>query len=107
MPTWVQHPITGEFIPKHLYERPQSKTAFIKKNMEPFVSPIDQSIISDHGQLREHNKRHGVTDTRDYSQEHFDKAAKKRQQVLAGTGAQAKQERREALRETIERSTRR
>lgn len=35
-------------------------------DLEPFVSPVDGSIISGRAALREHDKRHGVTNVADF-----------------------------------------
>jgi hypothetical protein len=51
----------------------ESKAPTIFKSFEEFKSDIDGSVVSDRRQLREHNKRNGVTDARDYSSEYMDR----------------------------------
>ena len=53
-------------------------TAKTNTEFQEFVSPIDQRVISDRGQLARHNKEHGVTDSRDYSGGFIEKRAEKR-----------------------------
>lgn len=79
MPTWIQHPITGKLIPKNEYLRPENNAPFVMGDIQSFVSPIDGSVISDRRHLREHNTRHGVTDTRDYGAGWFEKKAQERE----------------------------
>jgi hypothetical protein len=64
--------------------RPTHHSAAVQGNIEPFVSPIDGSVISDRKQLREHNKRHGVVNTAEFSQEHFKRKAKEREAFYTG-----------------------
>jgi hypothetical protein len=108
MPSWVQHPITGEFVPRHLYVRPNpNQSADIQGDLHDFVSPIDQTLISDRGQLREHNKRHGVTNTQDYGDGWFEKKAKERQELFGANREQDKTERRGVINNAIEQANRR
>jgi hypothetical protein len=93
MPSWVQHPETGEMIPRDEYVRPKQQTHHIMPDIEGFVSPIDQSVISSRSQLRAHNNRHGVTNIQDYSSDHFDKKHKERSAELMGTTKKQQQER--------------
>lgn len=68
------------------------------KPFEEFKSDIDGSIISDRGQLREHNKRNGVTDARDYSTDYMDR---RRNSLHSEEVKAAKIERIEALKHTM------
>lgn len=81
---WVQCPVTHKLIPRDEYVRPVTKTHDIQPDIQPFVSPIDQTLISSRSQLREHNKKHGVTNAGDYSPEYL---AKKRQEQTTEKGA--------------------
>ena len=68
--TYKRDDETGKFILKQEWQEKYGadvrQTSSVH-TMEAFKSPIDGSIISDGRQLREHNKRHGVTNTSDYS----------------------------------------
>jgi hypothetical protein len=52
--------------------------AAVHGDIVAFRSPIDGSIIDDRGKLREHNKRHGVTNSSDYSKGYIEDRARKR-----------------------------
>ena len=61
---------------------------------------ITREIISDRGQLRRHNEKHGVTNSADYSKSFLNGRVKKREQERLGDtaqAAQAKQERRNII----------
>jgi hypothetical protein len=75
----------------------KSKHPSIQKSIEPFKSPIDGSIISCRSHLREHNKKHGVTDIRDYSGNHFEKRGKEMYNEQIGNNPQAKRERQQLI----------
>ena len=105
MPSWVQDPETGKLIPrdeyhKHLAERDRS--AFIQGDLQPFVSPITQEVISDRGKLRRHMKHHGVTHASDYSNEYMTNKKNTRDAILSGTHHTCKKERIETLNEAYE-----
>lgn len=59
-------------------------------NMTEFISPIDQSVIKTPADLRAHNRKHGVTDARDYSPEFTEKAQNER---MAGFNKRGKKDR--------------
>ena len=46
---------------------------------EEFQSPIDKTIISDRRQLAEHNKKHGVAQLDDFSDDYIEKAKSARE----------------------------
>lgn len=75
----------------------------IIKSIEPFKSPVDGSIISDHAQLREHNRRHGVTDSRDYSADFVHKRRLDREARLTGSSKDDIIDRKRALARAIDR----
>lgn len=104
MPKWIQHPETGKLVPAEEYFRPAADAPMIMGDIDPFVSPIDKSVISSRAKLRAHNKRHGVTDMRDYGDDWFARKAEERARTVRGETAAAKQERIEALRAAIEKS---
>jgi hypothetical protein len=56
---------------KYKHAAASSKSAYIMKSIDPFKSNVDGSIISDHKQLKEHNKRNGVTNSADYSESYM------------------------------------
>jgi hypothetical protein len=93
MPKWIQDPITRKLIPAQEYRAAKENLHYVHGDLESFVSPIDGSVISDRGHLRAHNKKHGVTNPRDYGQDYFEKKAYERQDALKGTSKKARAER--------------
>lgn len=84
--TWVQDPDTGKLIPKEKYRRRGPDSAYIQGDLEGVRSPIDGTLLDDRGKLRRHNAKHGVTDSRDYSEEYSkqQRDKRKRQQAVDG-----------------------
>jgi hypothetical protein len=74
-----------------------NKSANVQKNLDEFKSPIDGSIISCRSQLRDHNKKHGVTDIRDYGHQHFETRGKEMYREKTGDNPQAKKERQQLI----------
>lgn len=96
--TYVQ--TENGFVPREDYVRPDSVNApSIMKPLEAFKSPIDGSIISDRGKLAAHNKRHGVTNSADYSNNYLER---KTQQRVASGDRYLKQTRFEDISRAIE-----
>ena len=71
------------------------------KAFERFRSPVDGSIITGHRELEEHNARNNVVDSREYSQEFYDRKAKEREAELNGTAPHIKEERRKDIEKAI------
>lgn len=103
MPSWIQDPISGKLIPKSEYVRAYRSNVYIQKSFEPFTSPIDGSVISDRAQLRAHNKKHSVTDMRDYGPEWFARKKKERELELSGNTRLAREDRIKCILESINR----
>lgn len=95
--TYVWDRETGELVPKSNYSPPVPDAPVVHGNIEPFVSSINKEVISDRGQLRRHNKEHGVTDSRDYSPEFMKKREHARHDEMTGNNRKARQERIELL----------
>ena len=92
--------MTGKLIPKEEYVREEG-VHFIQGDIEPFTSPIDGRIISDRSHLRDHNRRHGVTDSRDYSHEFLLKRSNDRIARMTGQTKEARRERVELIKRAI------
>lgn len=88
--SWVYDAALKKMMPKDEYVPPKRELA-VHGDIESFKSPIDGSVITDRAQLREHNRKHGVTDSRDYGAEHFERKTKEREDVMQGNTKQAKQ----------------
>tara|TARA_R110000851_G_scaffold288960_2_gene443095 strand:- start:5157 stop:5552 length:396 start_codon:yes stop_codon:yes gene_type:complete len=96
--TYVQ--TENGFVAQEDYFRPESVNApGIMKPLESFKSPIDGSIISDRRKLAAHNKRHGVTNSADYSNNYLER---KTQQRVASGERYLKQTRFEDINKAIE-----
>lgn len=76
----------------------ERKSSNIAKSFETFKSDIDGSIISDRRQLREHNRRNGVTDGRDYSPDYM---SRRRESISRHEEKRNKKERIEAIQHTL------
>ena len=69
----------GKLIPKS--EAPENvrvNAPNLQKPHESFVSPIDGKVIASRKQLADHNKRHGVTNSSDYSDGYIARKAEAR-----------------------------
>lgn len=78
-----------------------AETPYIQANFEPFKSPIDGTIISDRGALRNHMKRHDVVNPLDYKN-HFEKKRKEREQRANGTHPGEREQRRQTISDACE-----
>lgn len=99
--SYIQCRETGKMVEKSEYFSENRQRVKVTNEFQEFVSPIDGKRIGDRRQLAAHNKTHGVTNAGDYSQEHFDKAAAKREEVLSGKGAAQKTSRVNDIKRTI------
>ena len=97
MTTWVQCPDTGKFIPKEQYQRVDVNAPAVHGDVKDFVSPITKEVITDRGQLREHMRQHGVTNSADYSESFLKSRSAGRAADMQGTTEKARQERRELI----------
>jgi len=91
--SWVQDPVTFEMVPKEKYIPVKSKAPLIQPDIEPFISPIDKTIITSRPTLRAHMKKYGVTNSADYPEDFMGKKVKEREDTLRGRTKQAKKER--------------
>lgn len=85
--TYVYDPVTRKCVEK---SKRLNDSVHAIHTMEEFVSPIDQSIIRTPADLAQHNKKHGVTDMRDYSPAFLEKAQNER---MSGFNKRGKQDR--------------
>lgn len=93
--SWVYDSELGKLVPKDEYYRNKyaGSNVVVHGDLTRFVSPIDGTVIDDRGKLREHNKRHGVTDPRDYGTGWFEKKAHERQEATRSDSPKARQAR--------------
>lgn len=66
-----------------MQETTNEPTLHIMPDIEPFVSTVDGKVISGRRALREHNKRHGVTNAADFTN-YWAKKAEERASFYSG-----------------------
>jgi hypothetical protein len=87
---FIQDPVTHKLIPAEEYRPAAKQVHGIMPDIEPFVSPIDRSVIRTRPQLADHHRQHGTTNSRDYSKEYI---ANRGKQKLAEQAREAKADR--------------
>ena len=97
--TWVQHPITHKLIPKEDYVRPTNMHA-IHGDIDPFISPVDGTVISSRKALQEHNRRHGVVSQAEMGNE-GQAARQQREDYYAGRSHDTER-RRDAIKHAVD-----
>jgi hypothetical protein len=102
--SFIQDPETGKLVPKSEYVQRDPDAPYLQAGFNDFTSPIDGSVITDRAQLRDHNRRHGVTNSADYSPEYMRKRVAQREADRLGQTKQAKQERVDLIKETLKRA---
>jgi len=70
--------IEGKLSPRGEYDYDSVNAPMVMKPLRDFQSPIDGQIISSRSQLAKHNRKHGVTNSADYSGGYIEKRAKER-----------------------------
>ena len=74
-----QDPLTGNLVDREeLQNVARVNAPMVMRPMEAFQSPIDRTVIRTRQQLKVHNKRHGVTNVRDYKDGYVEKKAHQR-----------------------------
>lgn len=71
------------------------------KTMEPFKSPVDGSIITSGSDLKKHNERNDVVDSREFSKEYFAGKAKERERKMDPASIENKKQRVEDIHKSI------
>ncbi len=72
---WRQCRETGKFIPVDEAAAKQDAAAGklvpVARNFDAFVSPVDGSLVRNHKELAEHNRRNNVVNSAEFSPEFF------------------------------------
>lgn len=94
MPRWRQideiDPATGRRRMVPLDEGARRRDGvFIRGDIEPFVSPIDRTVISSRKQLDEHCRKHDVVPAQEFPPEHYEREARKRADHYEGRRSRA------------------
>ena len=87
--------------PKRVEVKKANAPMIMNGNFQEFQSPLDGTVISCHSKLRDHNKKHGVTNVADYSSGHFEKRGKEMELEARGQTPQAKRERQQLIAKTL------
>lgn len=86
-----------DWLDKYGPDETRGPSIQIMKDIDPFVSPIDKTVISSRPHLEAHNRKHGVTNIADYGDSHFkNKSVEMRNQTLGRTQTD-RQNRREVI----------
>ena len=109
MPRWRQsyNPETGknELIPIDEAAIRRDAGVAIHGPIEPFVSPVDGTVISCRKQLREHNKRNNVVSSDEFSPEFYERKAAERERFYQRKmGPEAKLARKREIYEALTRA---
>lgn len=83
--------------PKRTAFEKGTSSNLVNAGFEPFKSQVDGTIVTDPSSLREHNKRNGVSDIRDYDETHFAKRGKEMYNEKIGNTDKARAERKEKI----------
>ncbi|MGI9336885.1 MAG: hypothetical protein ACR2P4_00020 [Gammaproteobacteria bacterium] len=101
--SWIWSRRLNKLVPKTVQDNTDNDAPYIQKDIEAFISPIDKSLITSRSTLRQHHKRHGTTDARDYSPAYYAEKAKQRKIDSEGANSADRQERLNAIKASIER----
>ena len=93
--TYRRDPVTGEF---YEVQRQVDHQRSIVRNFEPYLSPVDGSIIRNRSDLKEHEKRTGQTNDIDHLREVTNRENARR---VKSPGTM--EERKQAIRDAAER----
>jgi len=99
--SYIQCPVTNKLIPKDEYYEHKARQSAAVHSFTEFKSPIDGSVISDRKQLAEHNRKHGVTNVRDYGEGYFERRGKEKYAEMVAAGAAGKKQRVEAIKQAM------
>lgn len=98
---WRWNPSLNQLVEVDLNDHQSPRVHHVIKDIEPFKSPVDGSMIVGHRSLREHNKRNGVTNVADFTNT-WAEAKKEREKFFSGDASYDRKERVEALKHAWE-----
>ena len=81
-----------------------NKSAYVRGEIDPFVSQVDGSYVDSRQALRRHNARNDVIDVRDWGNDSYCNldAKKEREQKILGTHKATNEKRRRDISDTID-----
>mgnify|MGYP001814057313 FL=1 len=95
---------TSQFVPIDEEARRHEGINIIRDNFDPFRSIVDGSVITNHRELEEHNRRNNVVSASEFSPEFIASKTAERERIL--NGERTAQETRAVKMELYERMTR-
>ena len=103
--TMVYCPVEKKMVVKGTEQRIDQTTGapMVIPPLKPFVSPITGEEITSREQLRRHNRAHGVTDSRDYSQEYYERKAEENHRKSIGDTPADRADRIETIKRAMQR----
>ena len=84
MPRWRQNPKTLELEEIKIDSGASPESATVRGDFEPFVSPIDGTVISGRKSYDEHCKKHNVVPAAEFTPEFYERKAKERADHYTG-----------------------
>ena len=84
---WRQCAKTGKFIPVDDAARRRDGAGadiIVRGKFDSFVSPVDGSLIRNHRDLENHNKRNDVVNAAEFTPEFYAEKRKKRERLYKG-----------------------
>lgn len=110
MARFIQDPRTGKLVPAEQYRRPALVAHTVLPDIDPFVSPVDGSVVSSRSHLRAHQERHDVRQHGEYGenngQAYFARKAQERMRRAQGSLPEQRRERVRAITRAIEKHER-
>lgn len=101
--SYIQCPVTHKLIPKDEYYAQKARESAAVHTFKEFVSPVDGSVISSPGKLAEHNRKHGVTNVRDYGENYFKRRGQEKYRDMIAAGPKGKAERVDTIKRAMHR----
>lgn len=84
MARWRQDRETGKLVPIDEAAARKDAGVAIHGPIESFVSPLDGTVITDRGQLRDHMKQHNVVHSAEFSPEFLEEKRRERERLYKG-----------------------
>ena len=102
--TMVYCPVKKKMVDKGTEQRLAADgSPMIIPPLKPFISPITGEEITCREQLRRHNRAHGVTDSRDYSQDYYDRKNEENYRKSVGDTPEDRRDRIETIQRAMHR----
>jgi len=104
--TWVQDSVTGKLVERLPRPRTAPAATAVVGDIEPFVSPVDGSVIQTRRGLRDHNRAHGVALHGDYGEnngaEYFARRARELSERRRSSTRRDREHRIESIKRALE-----